>query len=436
MVPAELAPMLDKKHMSSLLSNRLFNGITITDCQIQYTRYKTYRKPASTRKAFLSVSYLLDFECSKAPAIVLVKGYLDGRSNSVYASLLESQRQQAYYLADQDMLLWRFPSDPAMPWLSRLMNSEAVLDLLPWRQLESANGAPSGKLQVQAEVVHYRPEQRCMIRYRLNDDDGAVRWPEIYGKTFADDQARIISQRIMYHWQAGRSEADRFLVGRPLGWLPQFNLVWQQGLSVTPMTEALLNGDPTSLLERIAIALAGFHQDTGAECELLAPAHHITETAKKIDKLERAFPEYRQRLLMLAEKIAEDARRAVAPENCLIHNDLHLRQLGVTDNRIALFDFDEFHCGDPTQDLADLAVDLFQFNAERADNVKLVRIFLLAYAHHIDWRIDVANLNWHIRNKLIAKIYRAYIQQLPDLQATVAMLMDLANTVEQYDLLT
>ncbi|MCB1986283.1 MAG: aminoglycoside phosphotransferase family protein [Burkholderiales bacterium] len=434
-VPDELALMLNKKYMSSLLSNRLFGGATITDCQIQYTRYKTYRKPASTRKAFLSVSYLLDFDCNKAPAIVLAKGYLDGRGNTVYTSLLELQRHQVHYLADHDMLLWRFPSDPAMPWLSRLMNSETVLDLLPWQQLESADAAPSGKLEAQAEVVHYRPEQRCMIRYRLNDGNGYVCGPEIYGKTFVDDQARIISQRIMHHWQAGCEKRDRFLVGRPLGWLPQFNLIWQQGLSVTPMTEALQNSDPLPLLERIAIALTGFHRDTGAECELLAPEHHITETAKKLDKLERAFPEYRQRLSTLAEQIAGDARRAVAPENCLIHNDLHLRQLGVADNRIALFDFDEFHCGDPTQDLADFVVDLLQIDGERADNIKLARSFLSAYAHHVDWRIDVANLNWHIRNKLIAKTYRAHTQQLPALQETVAELLDLAHTVEQYDLL-
>src|SRR5262249_6314143 len=105
------------------------------------------------------------------------------------------------YLPAFEALVWMFPNDPKLPGLP------AMLDLGQPREtlFEGLDlpGLVNGHVlrDIAADVMHYQPEDSCMVRYRLaleDQDTGAERNLVVYGKIDAEGDVekmhRIVAQ--------------------------------------------------------------------------------------------------------------------------------------------------------------------------------------------------------------------------------------------------
>ena len=68
---------------------------------------------------------------------ILEKAIEQDPSNAqAWAALGAAERRHVLHLEDQDIVVWRFPADPAMPWLAALMDCERARALLPWQSAD------------------------------------------------------------------------------------------------------------------------------------------------------------------------------------------------------------------------------------------------------------------------------------------------------------
>ena len=169
----------------------------VTGCEIQHPRYKTYRLAENRERSFLSLVYHLrgrhPAEMTAEQRILYARAYLGNRSRQAYSEA-QANGERAIHLAELDMVGWRFPDDPAMPWLAELMDSRQIADL--------------GQRPISAiEIVNYRPEIRCTARYcfAASETEPAR---VVYGKTYADQRGRTVYKNLGFLQQQPSSGAN------------------------------------------------------------------------------------------------------------------------------------------------------------------------------------------------------------------------------------
>lgn len=408
----------------------------INDCQLLWSRYKTYLKARSRGKSFLCACYQLSITDSRSQEqgqqLLYAKACLEGRSReefrraAVPSLTLPRFGRPLVHLPELDLVVWAFPNDPQLLHLVEVIEPQRVIRHLPYHRLPAGFNTPKNLGRVEVEVIHYYPEQRCTTRYRLQAKISSQAL-HLFGKTFKADEGREIYRRMEYLWQKSLAEQDGFIVAQPLGYDDKIKTIWQASQPGTPLISLINRTNYQALLEAVAHGLVSLHQS-----DLVSPARktlndHLIEIRAKIDKLGHACPMFREPLGTLLRDLEESAPALVVTPERLIYGDFHLRQLLASEGRIVFFDFDEFALGDPMQDLANFIVDL-HFHHFEPDMVKQMATTLVE-AYRIrtsgDWSLD--RLRWHLRLQFMTKAYRFYRQQKPDLEQVVQRIMTLAQ---------
>lgn len=408
----------------------------INDCQLLWSRYKTYLKARSRSKSFLCACYQLSITDPHSQEqdrqILYAKACLEGRSQEEFqratalSLALPRFGRPLVHLPELDLVVWAFPNDPQLLHLAEVIQPQRVIRHLPYHCLPAGFNTPKNLGRIEVEVIHYYPEQRCTTRYQLQAKESGQALC-LFGKTFRADEGREIYRRMAYLWQKSLAEPDGFIVAQPLEYNDKIKTIWQANQPGTPLIRLINRTNYQPLLKAVAQGLVSLHQS-----ELASPVKktfndHLTEVRAKIDKLGLACPMFIEPLGVLLrdlEKSAPDL--ALTPER-LIYGDFHLRQLSASGDRIVFFDFDEFALGDPMQDLANFMVDL-HFHHFESDLVKRMAT-TLAEAYRVrangDWSPD--RLCWHLRLQFITRAYRFYRQQKPNLEQAVQRIMTLTQ---------
>ena len=110
----------DTQAMRDIWRERL--SFEFNACSVQYARCRTYLNPQSWHKSFLCVCYQFDGVAQSDTMhkpVLYGRAYLHGRSQEEFAAL--NQSSSARHLADLDMIVWPFPSDPELPQLPELL---------------------------------------------------------------------------------------------------------------------------------------------------------------------------------------------------------------------------------------------------------------------------------------------------------------------------
>jgi Phosphotransferase enzyme family len=317
------------------------------------------------------------------------------------------------HLPGLDMLLWRWPDDPGLPQMATLL------------QPRHASRWWDGQA-TQVEVLHYTPESRASLRYA---DASGPRGPRrVYAKTFSDEQGSAIHQRFAHFWSMAQRHGDAPLVAQPLGYDPQTRTVWQQEVVGEALIDVMCERAETDWLPGVAAAMVAVHR---APIALAAGrrrdvAHWCEELKRRARKVSRAAPEQADQMNEVVRRLVRIGQQLPAFEQTLIHGDCHPGQFLVAQGRPVLFDFDEFACGDPMEDLAEFLVKL-----DPASRARSGAALSSAYQNAFPEAFDGQRLRWHEAVQQLLQACRAFTFQVPQWRLAMAQRLVQASSLAQ-----
>ncbi len=436
----KFAPYLDKVEIKGVLQRTLpqFSDghLKIAHCDTGYIWYKTYQKPTSAGKTTLSISYhlkIIDTATQKSgEQILYVKVYLENRSQGEFEKMKNRSWVSVHYgeplihLPKFDMIIWGFPNDPGLGHLPKCVDPEKVINFFPYGNLPAGLDHLEDLRNVAVEIIHYRPAVRCTSRYTLKWGDRS-KILVLFGKTFKDDQGKMLYERSLELFRETQREDEHFLIAQPLGYDETIKTLWQIGLEGRALVDVMDEATYQPLLQSVAKGLARFHQSSLTSPVRVTITEQIVEVQKKIAKLIRAFPQLSDRLKSIEHSLRKDAAQLQVTPDTIIHADFSVQQLLVCGDKIACFDFDEFAMGNPAQDIANFIVDCY-FRPFDADLVPMIiSTFVHAYEEKTGLEISIDHLNWYIQMLFITKAYRFYLQQRPQLEKEIKAIICLAQ---------
>jgi hypothetical protein len=433
-VSQPFAMFMDRPKMLAIfqqeLPDCLSGGWQLTGCQIQHPRYKTYLNPGSRNKSFLAVAYHLKGVIQPTQKaqdrIVYVKAYLSGRSLAEYekacAELQDNPQHLPTHIEKYGMVTWLFPYDPAFPGLSKVMNSDGMRTYFTDTLFAGNADFAFGIKDIAVQIINYRPEIRCTYRYALDINSGAKQI--LYGKSFADEKGAEIYRRITTLYKRGKHKSDCFALPAPIAYDESLNTLWMEALKGNPLIENINQSNADELMTQVARYLADFHKAELSGLEAINEDDLLAEIQKKSAKLQNAFPALAARFESVVLHLAQQEENLPHIPHRLIHGDFHIQQLlQLSDNRIALFDFDELALANPLVDVANFCADLYNLDFETDLRAAIINSLYKGYKSFSDYDLTDAYFDWHLRIQLLTRAYRAFIQQKPDLERLVSQLL-------------
>jgi aminoglycoside phosphotransferase len=428
-------PMSAVQILRSCVPEFSTGAFEISDCVILDAKLKTYLKPTSKSKSTLSACYRLMLkEGSTGPSsqrIFYAKVFLGGRSREVFRLLTPSGmsdlefRDAVNHMPEYDLILWRFPHDPALPHLRHLVDLVAMEQYMPFDGLKQI-GLQGTPQVLTRHLVNYRPEIRCTNHYTLYDAT-QDRTDELFGKTFCDSQGQALYERLQFFWDRSLADPEAMVIAQPLGYSPEINTVWQHGVPGTPLLQVLDTSNYKHYMAAVAKGLSSLHTSNVAGLAAHSLDDHLVEIRKKLTKLSDALPQHSDMISTIGDTLTRTAPAPSAVPFCPIHWDFHIDQLLADEETLIFCDLDELIVGDPLQDLANFAVDL-HFRHMDKELVQLITAeFYRQYQQCVTWEVSVERLAWHIRLQLVNKAYRQYLRFAPSFEDIVGGMMRLAQ---------
>ena len=233
-----------------------------------------------------------------------------------------------FVIPDLALVISVFPNDRRLPRLKGLADPDKVRSLV--REL-AATCSPARRSHL--EVLHHRPERRCVAR--LVGATGPVALVKLHAKQAYDQASR----------NAGLfTSRQSLLVPAPMGRSPKWRAVaveWIDGESADPT--------PTCAA-RIGTALAHLHAQEADMTVDLTRHSQLRALRSQARDLSRLWPPLAGRCRRVAKRLGiallEESGR-LRP----IHGDFYADQVVMAGDRVGLIDFDEAARGSPAWDL-------------------------------------------------------------------------------------
>lgn len=393
------------------------SNIKIASCQVGEKRYKpgknfmlTYILELHNEATQTNYQQLVTAKLNPVYTEPLkLTGYLDS------SILLSTGLPSVSYLAEVDMILWSFPYDSQLVHLPEILDTTTLGSFFT-EQLSGLGLVPTEVIRaVQADILHYLPEQSCMIRYTLDiidtklnkESDG--RQIFIYGKNYRNDSGAhvfaIMSQLA--------EQTDH--CAKPLHYDATTRTLWQGHVSGKPF-----EWHPSldkQLIAKVAACIADFHSchlDTADQYglpkinqQLQAACDSATIASPLLGSQVKAIVDD---LLQLQSQLNWQSVRCTP-----LHLDLKMGNLLIAEDKIHLIDMDCVCLGDPSVDTGSFIANLYLNGLRAGVSVSaidtLVAAFVSAYNGAVAWNVDVAKLDWYIAAALIHEVLRRSIRQ-------------------------
>jgi Phosphotransferase enzyme family len=389
--------------------------IEVRQCRIGEKRHKPGK--------FFQIAYHLDYfdadrQCGGEQVISAKLSRQDADQPSVPItpplSLNLNGFRSNVYLKELNIFVRSFPDDPGMPHLPQLQESEwlkAYFNRLP----ESIGILANERVDtISTKVMHYLPEQSCMMRFDLtvkSTIDDSRRQFSVFGKTYSDLKGEATFRSMMQ--LASRNP----YCAPPLHYDPDLRILWQCALPGQTLEWYSGFLDQPGLPRLLARCIAAFHSsridgeaDYGFDaifkqldaCQRLAATQGQT--------LHSAVTRLRDDLTQLHKRIAWNHDRRGA-----VHLDLKMANLLVAHDRAYLIDLDSAGLGDPLADtgsfIANLYLNGLRAGAKMEDISDFADRFLADYTALLQWTWRTEELYWYISAALIHEVLRRSIRQ-------------------------
>ncbi len=283
-----------------------------------------------------------------------------------------------------DLLLQLFPFDYRLPTLAACVDADAISSVF--------DTAPR---LTDCEPIGYRPGMRCQIRYRT------AAGTSIYGKTAVERTPGQTFERHQRIQAVLRGSPQRFRIGRPLRYLPEFHLALMaeapgESLHALLKTDSALDAEVLA----IAAALADFHRlAVGGAERTYGLFDEINLLEGWTSLIADLFPDL---AAALNESYAELVRTqpTIGGTKAFVHRDFYDKQVLLSPHGLTFLDIDTACEGDAEIDLGNFCAQLrlrgLQFGLQ-AKCAHLERTFLAAYPA----KVAAERVAWYRRSSLL-----------------------------------
>ncbi len=263
--------------------------------------------------------------------------------------------------------------DPGLPLASLALDPQRVeweLQRLP--ALIGVDGPP----QLRAiRVIRHKPGRRFMVEYDVAVSTAlGVQELTLMGKARSRHSARAAHRLLRTLWGAGfdQQSSDAICVPEPMGVISSFNLWLQQKVPGRPLSELLLAGNHTALIERVVDAIHKLHS-AGVPADR---SHTISDELQilheRLPQLFQQYPQWRQRIACVLAACDRLAAALPAPKACGIHRDFYADQMMVDGERLYLLDFDLYCHGDPALDIGNFVGHMIEQRLRLAGDTSML----------------------------------------------------------------
>ncbi len=439
----------DRERMKTVLQQQLpefSNGsLFIVNIKILYISYGGYLPKEFLDKALLSLCYELEVRDTLGQrhgkqmlhAAVFPEDYSHNVFEKTRTVKLSSPEfgEPLIHLADLNTIVWTFPNDPKLLNLSEVVDPEKVKAYLPYDLLPAGMDAPKDVMDIKVEVMRYKPESRCSVRYKLQWKlSDTLQTLTLFGKMFKDDRGKDIQSRQERLWKEFSEAQDAFMVAQPLGYNKLVKTLWQTGLRGVPLSSTLDRANYKDLLESVAKGLASLHKSNISTPCRITINDHLMGIRKKTAELAQASSRFRKPLQSIVRDLEKSALCLAPGQEKPIHGSFRINQVLVHEGKLSVFDFDNFALGDPAQDLADFIVSLYFKGIDLTLVNAMKMAFYDFYRSHIDWEVPLDRLEWHTMIQFIRRAFWHYRKQRSNLEVELQYIISKARKAITFEL--
>jgi Phosphotransferase enzyme family len=248
------------------------------------------------------------------------------------------------------------PLDPAFGQLLRLSDPGQVPGLLA----AAGAGAGGSGRPWSVTAVRYRPGQRHVLRWQQDGARDRAVFAKLYRRGGSAQAFRLASR--VADWLDGAG--GPFAAARPLGHLPDLDVLLYPFLPGRQLVAGLGRGDRAVLAERLLRAgtiLRALHRAPPELAEGL-PGSSFDDAAEEVHKaaahIRFLLPATGAALEELLDRARKLHARLPGEADVLTHADYKSDHLLATPERLTVIDFDTCALADPALDLGKLVADL------------------------------------------------------------------------------
>ena len=422
----QIAKILEPSYMLAALQKALFCNkekisslIKIESCSIGEKRYK----PGKSFKLSytLTLRELTTSECYEQ--VVTAQLNPIGASQISVGVCLENSADFPFdmpsvsYLPEANMMLWSFPYDRSLPHLPKLLNTKKLSAYFKesWPNLNLL--VSECIASIQTKIMHYLPEQSCMIRYTLaiveqatNKD--SVREIIIYGKNYHDD-CGVHTYAIM------KQLADQIdHCAKPLHYDAETKTLWQAHVPGNPFEWTAILLENPSMVVRVAKCIGAFHScviEVDRQYGFTQISQQLESAVNISANVDSSLSKHVQDLVAEIFEVYRTLDWTGSANSSPLHLDLKMGNFLISDDKAFLVDMDSVCLGDPLVDTGSFIANLY-LNGLRAGSTvgeieQVVALFIDKYKATVASLVDDGKLYWYIAAALIHEVLRRSLRQ-------------------------
>lgn len=241
---------------------------------------------------------------------------------------------------------WFYPYDSVMPNLPMANDPVRMASVL--FDLEQPAHVLAAARRLDIERVRYVPEIGAIIRYSI-DYGGKI--GDIYGKVQPGDRGLRTMRVVEGLWQAAAAYPGYLNLPRPLGFVPEMNLLLEEGIRGKPVSSRRRSTQFALMVDAAADALAVIHEarvENGFRIDL---ERELTRLDHVADQFTFVHPDahfmLKELLLHMRDRISKTPEEDLLPT----HGDLKYDQFMFHNDHFTLLDFDYYATAETSYDL-------------------------------------------------------------------------------------
>ena len=318
---------------------------------------------------------------------MILCGYLLGETEN-WPEYIETNKKQVMVFEDLRLIVPIFPFDPYLPAIAELCVKG---DLPPAFQKGASNviaDLPNAGI-VDFEVLGYRLERRCVVRYRLGDlgnNSDNPRTINIVIKIARPSKMKESKKCLSLLEKGGFAGNGNNGLTAPL----TYHIDIKNGIQVSELApgETLhnLTGDKrfSRACEKAALLLRKLHKVDSSSLTKNSITDELASLDGKIRLISSVFPEFASSFKSCLEIIMTSSQELDNDfESACVHRDFYDKQILYSAERSTLLDFDSLACGDSAQDFGNFIAHLLLRQLQEPINAQNIsegiRAFKSAY---------------------------------------------------------
>lgn len=444
----QLPIILDVEVMRERLQDCLFVSVSdraqlvVRHCEIIQVRYK----PASS----CMVSYRLDIENTATgehgEQILCGRAFPQGGSQPQWEKAATRALVQPRFgkplvhLPELEMVLWSFPNDRKMHTLPASIDAALGTFTIPPSWLLSHLGTGWHVTDTRSRVMHYVGEHTCTVQTAfdlIHPSQDTRQTLTIFGKTYYNVEGAQTDRVMRQLWDSEARRSGQLEIAQPLWYDARLKTLWQLGIHGTTLENHPIEAQAgIPLLKKAAHTVAVFHTTPVSNIPLLTVLELLGKLETVASILMQCRPSCRPMLIPLRDRLVEQAKTISVGPTATLHGDLHMKNLFLTNGKIALIDLDNVRQGHPGQDIGSFVAGFL--TGALAKQVPLskmagpVQAFLNHYDQCTPWKLDQPTVAWFTAMALvIERAHRCITRLKDDRRGQVEALLNLADRISE-----